>query len=110
MSSCRSETRLLHLKNRCMQDQELISATESGLPASVAEKAARHLHAGREDVVVTNLAGDASTRRYFRMRRERQFASPAGSGAGWKPALPGAALESNGHDETVIVSLYPATF
>ncbi len=53
--------------------------------------AAPHLRARLEDVAVTKLAGDASTRRYFRARR------------GWGADAPAAG-------ESVIVSLYPAPF
>jgi hypothetical protein len=80
-----------------MPEQIVLQATESELPASVAEMAARHLGAHREHVVITTLAGDASTRRYFRMRH--------GQGYDFQ-----AAGDSQACDETVIVSLYPAPF
>src|SRR5215510_13246299 len=74
-----------------MADNTGTPLTESGLPPRLKELAARYLDTSPGDVAVTKLAGDASTRRYFRVQ-----SASAGN--------PRSGLES------VIVSLYPSPF
>jgi aminoglycoside/choline kinase family phosphotransferase len=66
---------------------------EPVLPARALELAGRHLGVPAEELALTRLAGDASSRAYFRAR--------PGPGTGWS---------HNPHDPSVIIALYPAAF
>jgi aminoglycoside/choline kinase family phosphotransferase len=67
--------------------------TEVALPAGALELAGRHLGVPADQLALTRLAGDASSRAYFRAR--------PGSGA---------SLSHNSHDPSVIIALYPFAF
>ena len=66
---------------------------EPVLPGRALELAGRHLGVPADQIVLTRLAGDASSRAYFRAR--------LGGGAG---------SNHNSHDPSVIIALYPAPF
>jgi len=67
--------------------------TEPALPARALEMAGRYLGVPSDQLALTRLAGDASSRAYFRAR----------------PG-PGAGSSHNSHDPSVIIALYPAAF
>jgi aminoglycoside/choline kinase family phosphotransferase len=69
--------------------------TQPVLPARALEMAGRHLGVPSAELALTRLAGDASSRAYFRARPSSGRADSA---------------NHNSHDPSVIIALYPAAF